>query len=184
MAWPHGGDPQLEKAWRWRVLRELGAHLGFERLRQLCAVPTASDGENLRCAAKENGGWRSWREWRAGKGVSMLYPDEYFPVSVSHRRHGGARLPSTIDFFTSTIALSRGDARCGSALGPKGQVHIWTYFFTVRPITLLITKSRFGPVVHRIEPPPCIFTRGHPQALTLVPLGYFLGCVGIPNLEL
>jgi hypothetical protein len=25
---------------------------------------------------------------------------------------------------------------------------------------------------------------GHPQALTLVPLGYFLGCVGIPNLEL
>jgi hypothetical protein len=26
--------------------------------------------------------------------------------------------------------------------------------------------------------------RGHPQTLTLVPLGYFLGCVGIPNLEL
>jgi hypothetical protein len=26
--------------------------------------------------------------------------------------------------------------------------------------------------------------RGHPQALTLVPLGYFLGCMGIPNLEL
>jgi hypothetical protein len=26
--------------------------------------------------------------------------------------------------------------------------------------------------------------RGHPQALTLVPLGYFLGCVGIPKLEL
>jgi hypothetical protein len=26
--------------------------------------------------------------------------------------------------------------------------------------------------------------RGHPQDLTLVPLGYFLGCVGIPNLEL
>jgi hypothetical protein len=26
--------------------------------------------------------------------------------------------------------------------------------------------------------------RGHPQALMLVPLGYFLGCVGIPNLEL
>jgi hypothetical protein len=25
---------------------------------------------------------------------------------------------------------------------------------------------------------------GHPQALTLVPLGYFLGCVGIPKLEL
>jgi hypothetical protein len=24
----------------------------------------------------------------------------------------------------------------------------------------------------------------HPQALTLVPLGYFLGCVGIPKLEL
>jgi hypothetical protein len=26
--------------------------------------------------------------------------------------------------------------------------------------------------------------RGHPQALTLVPLRYFLGCVGIPKLEL
>jgi hypothetical protein len=26
--------------------------------------------------------------------------------------------------------------------------------------------------------------RGHPQALMLVPLGYFLGCVGIPKLEL
>jgi hypothetical protein len=26
--------------------------------------------------------------------------------------------------------------------------------------------------------------QGHPQALTLVPLGYFLGCVGIPKLEL
>jgi hypothetical protein len=26
--------------------------------------------------------------------------------------------------------------------------------------------------------------RGHPQALTFVPLGYFLGCVGIPKLEL
>jgi hypothetical protein len=26
--------------------------------------------------------------------------------------------------------------------------------------------------------------RGHPQALTLVPLGYFLGCVGIPKLYL
>jgi hypothetical protein len=26
--------------------------------------------------------------------------------------------------------------------------------------------------------------RGHPQALTLVTLGYFLGCVGIPKLEL
>jgi hypothetical protein len=26
--------------------------------------------------------------------------------------------------------------------------------------------------------------RGHPQALTLVLLGYVLGCVGIPNLEL
>jgi hypothetical protein len=26
--------------------------------------------------------------------------------------------------------------------------------------------------------------RGHPQALTLVPLGYFLGCVGIPKHEL
>jgi hypothetical protein len=26
--------------------------------------------------------------------------------------------------------------------------------------------------------------RGHPQALTLVPLEYFLGCVGIPKLEL
>jgi hypothetical protein len=25
--------------------------------------------------------------------------------------------------------------------------------------------------------------RGHPQALTLVPLGYFLGCMGIPKLE-
>jgi hypothetical protein len=25
--------------------------------------------------------------------------------------------------------------------------------------------------------------RGHPQALTLVPLGYLLGCMGIPNLE-
>jgi hypothetical protein len=25
--------------------------------------------------------------------------------------------------------------------------------------------------------------RGHPQALTLVPLGDFLGCVGIPKLE-
>jgi hypothetical protein len=25
--------------------------------------------------------------------------------------------------------------------------------------------------------------RGHPQALTLAPLGYFLGCVGIPKLE-
>jgi hypothetical protein len=25
---------------------------------------------------------------------------------------------------------------------------------------------------------------GHPQALTLVPLGYFLGCMGIPKLEL
>jgi hypothetical protein len=25
---------------------------------------------------------------------------------------------------------------------------------------------------------------GHPQALTLAPLGYFLGCVGIPKLEL
>jgi hypothetical protein len=25
---------------------------------------------------------------------------------------------------------------------------------------------------------------GHPQALTLVPLGYFLGCVSIPKLEL
>jgi hypothetical protein len=25
--------------------------------------------------------------------------------------------------------------------------------------------------------------QGHPQALTLVPLGYFLGCVGIPKLE-
>jgi hypothetical protein len=25
---------------------------------------------------------------------------------------------------------------------------------------------------------------GHPQALTLVPLGYFLGDMGIPNLEL
>jgi hypothetical protein len=24
----------------------------------------------------------------------------------------------------------------------------------------------------------------HPQALTLVPLGYFLGCVGIPKLEI
>jgi hypothetical protein len=26
--------------------------------------------------------------------------------------------------------------------------------------------------------------RGNPQALTLVPLEYFLGCVGIPKLEL
>jgi hypothetical protein len=26
--------------------------------------------------------------------------------------------------------------------------------------------------------------RGHSQALKLVPLGYFLGLVGIPNLEL
>jgi hypothetical protein len=26
--------------------------------------------------------------------------------------------------------------------------------------------------------------QGHPQALTLVPLGYFLGCMGIPKLEL
>jgi hypothetical protein len=26
--------------------------------------------------------------------------------------------------------------------------------------------------------------RGHPQALTLIPLGYFLGYVGIPKLEL
>jgi hypothetical protein len=26
--------------------------------------------------------------------------------------------------------------------------------------------------------------RGHPQALTLVPLGYFLGCMGIRKLEL
>jgi hypothetical protein len=26
--------------------------------------------------------------------------------------------------------------------------------------------------------------RGHPQAWTVVPLRYFLGCVGIPNLEL
>jgi hypothetical protein len=26
--------------------------------------------------------------------------------------------------------------------------------------------------------------RGHPQALTLVPLGYFLGYVGIPKIEL
>jgi hypothetical protein len=26
--------------------------------------------------------------------------------------------------------------------------------------------------------------RGHPQALTLVPHGYFLGCVRIPKLEL
>jgi hypothetical protein len=26
--------------------------------------------------------------------------------------------------------------------------------------------------------------RGHPQALTLVPLGYLLWCVGIPKLEL
>jgi hypothetical protein len=26
--------------------------------------------------------------------------------------------------------------------------------------------------------------RGHPQALTLVTLGYFLGCMGIPKLEL
>jgi hypothetical protein len=25
---------------------------------------------------------------------------------------------------------------------------------------------------------------GHPQALTLVPLGYFLECVGIPKFEL
>jgi hypothetical protein len=25
---------------------------------------------------------------------------------------------------------------------------------------------------------------GHPQALMLVPLGYFLGCMGIPKLEL
>jgi hypothetical protein len=26
--------------------------------------------------------------------------------------------------------------------------------------------------------------RGHPQVLTLVLLGYFLGCMGIPKLEL
>jgi hypothetical protein len=26
--------------------------------------------------------------------------------------------------------------------------------------------------------------RGHPQALMLVSLGYFLGCVGIPKLEI
>jgi hypothetical protein len=26
--------------------------------------------------------------------------------------------------------------------------------------------------------------RGHPQDLTLVPLGYFLGCMDIPKLEL
>jgi hypothetical protein len=26
--------------------------------------------------------------------------------------------------------------------------------------------------------------RGHPQALTLIPFGYFMGCMGIPNLEL
>jgi hypothetical protein len=26
--------------------------------------------------------------------------------------------------------------------------------------------------------------REHPQALTLVPLGYLLGCVGIPKLDL
>jgi hypothetical protein len=26
--------------------------------------------------------------------------------------------------------------------------------------------------------------RGHPQALTLEPLGYFLGCVGISKLEI
>jgi hypothetical protein len=26
--------------------------------------------------------------------------------------------------------------------------------------------------------------RGYPQALTLLTLGYFLGCVGIPKLEL
>jgi hypothetical protein len=26
--------------------------------------------------------------------------------------------------------------------------------------------------------------RGHPQALTLVPLEYLLGCMGIPKLEL
>jgi hypothetical protein len=26
--------------------------------------------------------------------------------------------------------------------------------------------------------------RGHPQALKVVPLGYLLGCVGIPKLEI
>jgi hypothetical protein len=26
--------------------------------------------------------------------------------------------------------------------------------------------------------------RGHPQALMLVPLGYFLGCMGIPKFEI
>jgi hypothetical protein len=26
--------------------------------------------------------------------------------------------------------------------------------------------------------------QGHPQALTLVPLGYFLRCVGIPKLDI
>jgi hypothetical protein len=26
--------------------------------------------------------------------------------------------------------------------------------------------------------------RGHPQALMLVPIGYFLGCMGIPKLDL
>jgi hypothetical protein len=26
--------------------------------------------------------------------------------------------------------------------------------------------------------------RGHPQALKLIPLGYLLGCMGIPKLEL
>jgi hypothetical protein len=26
--------------------------------------------------------------------------------------------------------------------------------------------------------------RGHPQVLMFVPLGYFLGCMGIPKLEL
>jgi hypothetical protein len=28
-----------------------------------------------------------------------------------------------------------------------------------------------------------VVPRGHPQALMLVPLGYFLGCMGIPKLE-
>jgi hypothetical protein len=29
-----------------------------------------------------------------------------------------------------------------------------------------------------------VVPRGHPQALMLVPLGYFLGCVDIPKFEL
>jgi hypothetical protein len=74
------------------------------------------------------------------------------PMSIGRFRHlvdGAAALDCSV-----RLALSKEHARGGSTLGPNGQVHVWTYSFVGRPVTLLVTKSWSGPLGHRVEPDP------------------------------